>query len=238
MERISRTKHYILWMITAFAAAWILPASVSGDTIMAPAPIQENLGPKENFAESRFGKDPAIPDIGFSTAIREGFVSQAVKDIDADRRPAGMEFTTTTTTTTNSTPPNTGMGTEPKPTPQQVEAAREMLSQDGPTERTQAAIQKGVQEVAVIASDHGYFPKTIFVSRDVPVRIFVTGASRNTLCFMMDSFQVRRQIRAQKIEEITFTASVPGKYRFYCPVNGMEGTIVVKELTSQIALAN
>jgi plastocyanin len=236
MERISRNKNYILWMITAFAAAWILPASVSGDTIMAPPTAPIEVGPRENFAESQFGKDPAKPDIGFSTAIREGFIHNAVEDMEADRRPAGLEFSTTTTT--NSTPPVTNLGTEPKPSAQQIQAAHDLVTKDGATERTQAAIQKGVQEIAVIASDHGYFPKTLFVSRDIPVRIFVTGASKNTLCFMMDSFQVRRQIRAQKIEEITFTPSVPGKYRFHCPVNGMEGTVVVRELTSTIALAN
>ncbi|MCM2323862.1 MAG: cupredoxin domain-containing protein, partial [Oligoflexia bacterium] len=62
-----------------------------------------------------------------------------------------------------------------------------------------------------------------------------TGASKNTLCIMMDSFQVRRQVRSQKIEEITFTPSVPGKYRFYCPVNGMEGTLIVKELATPLS---
>lgn len=90
---------------------------------------------------------------------------------------------------------------------------------------------KGVQEVALIAGDLGFFPKTVFVVRDIPVRLFVTGASKNTLCIMMDSFQLRKQIRSQKIEEITFTPSTPGQYRFYCPVNGMEGTMVVKELS-------
>jgi plastocyanin domain-containing protein len=72
------------------------------------------------------------------------------------------------------------------------------------------------------------------VSRDVPVRLFVTGASKNTLCIMMDSFQVRKQIRSQKIEEITFTPATPGKFRFYCPVNGMEGTLIVKEFTTEL----
>ena len=91
---------------------------------------------------------------------------------------------------------------------------------------------KGVQEISVIAGDLGFFPKTFFVSRDVPVRLFVTGASKKPLCIMMDSFQVRRQVSAQKIEEITFTPNVPGQYRFYCPMNGMEGTMVVKELAS------
>ncbi len=95
--------------------------------------------------------------------------------------------------------------------------------------------RKGVQEVSVIAGDLGFFPKTIFVTRDVPVRLFVTGASKNTLCLMMDSFQVRKQVRSQKIEEIAFTPSIPGTYRFYCPVNGMEGSMIVKELTTTVA---
>ena len=97
---------------------------------------------------------------------------------------------------------------------------------------TQAIRRKGVQEIAVIAGDSGFFPKTLFVTRDIPVRLFVTGASKNTLCMMMDSFQVRKQIRSQRIEEISFTPGVPGKYRFHCPVNGMEGNLIVRELTA------
>lgn len=94
--------------------------------------------------------------------------------------------------------------------------------------------RKGVQEVAVIASESGFYPKTFFVSRDVPVRLFVTGASKGSLCLMMDSFNVRKQVRANKIEEISFTPNQPGTYRFYCPVNGGEGTMVVKELTTAV----
>jgi hypothetical protein len=86
--------------------------------------------------------------------------------------------------------------------------------------------------VALIAADLGFFPNKVFVSRDVPVRMFVTGASRSTLCIMMDSFQVRKQVHSQKIEEITFTPNQPGKYRFYCPVNGSEGNLVVKEFAT------
>jgi len=93
--------------------------------------------------------------------------------------------------------------------------------------------QKGIQEVSIIAGDLGFFPRTFFVTRDIPVRIFVTGASSSVLCVMMDAFNVRRQIRLSEIQEINFTPTFPGKYRFYCPVNGMEGTMVVKELASR-----
>lgn len=93
--------------------------------------------------------------------------------------------------------------------------------------------RKGVQEIAIIAGDLGFFPKTFFVSRDVPVRLFVTGTAKGSLCLMMDSFNVRKQVRTSKIEEITFTPTQAGTYRFYCPVNGSEGTMVVKELTTE-----
>lgn len=91
------------------------------------------------------------------------------------------------------------------------------------------ASRNGVQEVSLIAGDLGFFPQTLFVAPEIPVRLYVTGASKKALCLMMDSFQIRRQVRSQKIEEIMFTPKSPGKYRFYCPVNGIEGTLLVKE---------
>lgn len=93
----------------------------------------------------------------------------------------------------------------------------------------------GIQEVSVIANDLGYFPKIIFVNRDIPVRLFVTGASKQSLCFMMDSFQVRKQLKANRVEEVEFTPKAPGRYRFYCPMyGGMEGTLVVRELQDRV----
>lgn len=89
--------------------------------------------------------------------------------------------------------------------------------------------RNGVQEVAVIAGDLGFFPRTVFVTQDIPVRMFVTGASKNALCIMMDSFNVRKQVKSQTIEEVSFTPERPGKFRFYCPVNGAEGFVVVRE---------
>ena len=89
--------------------------------------------------------------------------------------------------------------------------------------------RNGVQEIALIAGDLGFFPRTVFVTRDIPVRMFVTGASKNSLCILMDSFQVRKQVKSQKIEEVSFTPTQPGKFRFYCPINGAEGFMVVRE---------
>lgn len=91
---------------------------------------------------------------------------------------------------------------------------------------------RGVQEVSVIATEQGFFPKILFVTRDIPVRLFITGVSNRSLCILIDTFQIRRQVQSHKIEEIEFLPSTPGTYRFYCPINGMEGTLFVKDVAS------
>jgi hypothetical protein len=93
-----------------------------------------------------------------------------------------------------------------------------------------AVSKKAVQEISIIANEYGFFPSTIFVTQGIPVRLFVTGASDRSQCFMLDSFGVRRQIHSQKIEEITFTPDQSGNFAFTCPMNGARGSVIVKEL--------
>ncbi len=90
--------------------------------------------------------------------------------------------------------------------------------------------KKAYQEAAVIVNDLGFFPSTLFVTQGVPVRLYVTGASQRSQCMILDAFGVRRQIRSQKVEEVTFTPDQAGKFSFTCPMNGAKGTIIVKEL--------
>ena len=181
-------------------------ASWAGTDLLQPPPEKSLDVREERFPESRFGQSPAKIDLG----VDSGYAARAVEDMD--RSPAGLV-----------------VNSEQKVTP--VTPAASVTKNEINSNLTSI---KGVQEVALIAGDLGFFPKTFFVARDVPVRLFITGASKNTLCIMMDSFMVRKQVRSQKIEEITFTPSQPGKYRYYCPVNGMEGTMIVKELASNL----
>jgi len=90
--------------------------------------------------------------------------------------------------------------------------------------------KKAFQEAAVIVNDLGFFPSVLFVTQGVPVRLYVTGASQRSQCMILDAFGVRRQIRNQKVEEVTFTPDQVGKFSFTCPMNGAKGTIIVKEL--------
>jgi hypothetical protein len=89
---------------------------------------------------------------------------------------------------------------------------------------------KAVQEVAVIANEYGFFPSTVFVTEGLAVRLFITGASAKSQCFMMDDFGVRRQVRSQKVEEVMFTPQHAGRYSFNCPMNGAKGQLVVRQM--------
>jgi plastocyanin len=200
---MDRVCGYTLAMLLFSIHVW------AGTVLLPPPPVRAPQA-EEGFPESRFGFAPAPSD---DSALR------------GDRRPAGLVFDSATAA---ETPPAASVASAPS-----AASANDASSGQRSSDLDSiVANRKGVQEIALIASDLGYFPKTVFLTRDIPVRMFVTGASKNTLCIMMDSFQVRKQIRSQKIEEITFTPNMPGKYRFYCPVNGMEGTLIVKELAS------
>jgi hypothetical protein len=95
---------------------------------------------------------------------------------------------------------------------------------------SRAKREKSYQEVAVIANDTGFYPSTLFLTQGIPARIFITGASAKSQCFMLDQFGVRRQVRSQKIEEITFVPDAVGTFTFSCPMNGAKGSVIVKDL--------
>jgi plastocyanin len=244
-QKVGSLRNKVLFLlgifILALAVSAAMPEAEAGTVFARPEP-QEKLAPGESYPESRFGHPPAKVETGVSRS----YAAREVEDMEtpdemqgvgspqsrepasASRGPASMIDANGVEVPGSGSPRRQvlSVAAMPKVLSEPVESAIASVS------ATAASSRKGVQEVALIASDLGYFPRTLFVSRDVPVRLFVTGSSKNTLCLMMDSFTIRKQVRSQKIEEITFTPNVPGKYRFYCPVNGMEGTLVVKEFAT------
>lgn len=175
------------------------------------------LKPGESYPESVFGEEPPRPETGLDS----GFARRKEDPLGksqmrhSSRGPASVV--------------DTPAGSKEKDSNQNSELEHSFGTSPSVMQR------KGVQEAAIIAGDLGFFPKTVFLTRDLPVRLFVTGSSQRVLCMIMDSFQVRRQIRSDQIEEITFTPQMPGTFRFYCPVNGAEGTLVVKESGSSLS---
>jgi plastocyanin len=243
MERIhTKTQTQTFAKLAAFffaalLASALMPRAEAG-TVLAKPEAELKLAPGESYPESRFGKKPNF-------AARETAEMETSDEQGGSRSPAGLVFKETGPANDSAEKgpgirvDEMGRGREARTAARFESAESRPVKPDADSiEPASAIARKGVQEVALIAGDLGFFPKTVFVNRDIPVRLFVTGASKNTLCLMMDSFQVRKQVRSQKIEEITFTPNMPGKYRFYCPVGGMEGTLIVKELATSVASTN
>lgn len=89
------------------------------------------------------------------------------------------------------------------------------------------------QEVSLIVSDSGYYPSRIFVTPNIPVKMYMSTPSKSTLCFMIDNWGVKKGVTPGRVEEIMFTPDKPGNYRFYCPVKGIEGMLTVREPQSE-----
>jgi hypothetical protein len=233
---VARTASPLSIMTALFFGPWLCITSklaLGAGIILSQPEVIDTHENRENFPESRFGSPPSRLDAegksrfvmnaieslrqeeaGGSAGSGEGLVS--------NRKPAGLEFSQDT---------SRDGGVQARPVISEPGMPHSPANLNPKPESS--AARTGIQEVAVIAGDLGFFPKTVFVTRDIPVRMFVTGASKKTLCIMMDldGLQIRKQIRSQKIEELTFTPAKIGQFRFYCPVNGMEGTLLVKEGT-------
>jgi hypothetical protein len=91
------------------------------------------------------------------------------------------------------------------------------------------SLNRQSQELSIIVSDSGFYPARVFTTVGVPVKIYLSSASKGTQCFMLDSWSVRKGIAPGKVEEIDFTPDRPGTFRFYCPVKAIEGSLVVRQ---------
>lgn len=210
------------------AVAGVLPAQAivlatesdstsSGQTADAAAAGDEDSDSLESthFPKSRFGMPAQDP---LKMEIEEDRAYQlAQKSVSVSRAPAELKRTTSK-----------------KPDAKVSQAHAQTKVPVQPLDDVVFDSKSMVQEIAVIATEDGFFPKTIMVSKEVPVRLYITGASSNTLCFMMDAFQVRRQIRSHKVEEIHLTAKEPGLFRFHCPITNVEGTLIVRDFAHRV----
>ncbi|MCO5144264.1 MAG: cupredoxin domain-containing protein, partial [Oligoflexia bacterium] len=87
----------------------------------------------------------------------------------------------------------------------------------------------GVQELSIILTETGFLPNKIYVRKNIPVRLFLTSGSPESLCFIMDDFSIREGVGNQLIKDIRLLPNKAGTYRFYCPVREIEGSMIVRD---------
>ncbi len=98
--------------------------------------------------------------------------------------------------------------------------------------RMPATRSRGLQEVSLIATDYGYFPRRIFVTQGIPVKFYLSTPGGRASCFMVDELGVKKGINPGQLDEVTFVAEAAGDYRFHCPLGSIEGVITVRASSS------
>ena len=87
---------------------------------------------------------------------------------------------------------------------------------------------KPVQEFTVVVKD-GYTPDMIEVKRGVPVRLnFKLEEHSCTGTVVFKDLNIKQKLEYGKVTPVEFTPKKSGSFGFACPMNMVNGTLVVK----------
>jgi plastocyanin len=109
--------------------------------------------------------------------------------------------------------------------------------QDGtspsPTSTSGAATgaQASAQEVAIIAIDNKFEPKTYMVEAGRPIRLTTTNSGQNVHEVEVKDLLPETKLSPGQSKTVDLQSPQPGTYRVYCEIHedeGMEGELIVK----------
>lgn len=83
-------------------------------------------------------------------------------------------------------------------------------------------LKEGVRVVKMTARQFEFVPGTVVVRQNEKVRLEITSEDVQH-GIMIEEYDIKRILNPGKPEEITFTASEPGRYHFHCSVYCGEG---------------
>ncbi|MBA4313515.1 MAG: hypothetical protein C0417_12900 [Chlorobiaceae bacterium] len=87
----------------------------------------------------------------------------------------------------------------------------------------------GMQEATITIKD-SYHPNTIIVKKGIPLHLnFDLQEEGCTATVSFKDFDVKKLLTPFEITEVEFTPDISGSFTFACPMNMIEGTLVVKE---------
>jgi hypothetical protein len=97
----------------------------------------------------------------------------------------------------------------------------------GLTEYTDTKYDRPIREIAVIASDEGYYPKQISVFEGERVRFFVSSISSGPNCLVIAKHELFLAANRGRITEGEAIFMEPGRVEYYCPASKIRGAITV-----------
>lgn len=91
------------------------------------------------------------------------------------------------------------------------------------------SFERPVREVAIILTNEGFYPETLFAYKGERVRFYLTSISQKPKCFMMQDHNVFLSVKKGEVTEAQVDFDREEKVRFHCPSDRMEGVISVYE---------
>ena len=89
--------------------------------------------------------------------------------------------------------------------------------------------QNPIRQYSIIATDHGYYPDSVFAYVGEKVKFFVTSTTEKSQCFLVKDHSIFLGAKKGKVSEGEVVFHSPGRYDFYCPSTNFKGVISVIE---------
>lgn len=86
-----------------------------------------------------------------------------------------------------------------------------------------------MREMAIIATQDGFYPRSISVFKGERVRFYLTNTSDQKSCFILKGKEVFLSAEKGKVSETVVYFDNPGKFEFYCPTHKEKGKVTVLE---------
>ena len=88
---------------------------------------------------------------------------------------------------------------------------------------------EGIQEATIVIKD-GYHPNTLIVKKGIPLRLnFGLQEKSCTGTVVFRDFDIKSALNYDDVTAVEFTPDKSGSFTFSCPMNMVQGTLIVKE---------
>lgn len=94
---------------------------------------------------------------------------------------------------------------------------------------SQQKFDRPIREMAIILSDEGFYPQSLFAYKGERVRFYLTSVSNKPKCFMIPDKEVFLGVQRGQVTEAVVDFDREETVRFHCPSDKMEGEISVYE---------
>tara|TARA_B100001971_G_C18268008_1_gene596094 strand:- start:30763 stop:31200 length:438 start_codon:yes stop_codon:yes gene_type:complete len=91
------------------------------------------------------------------------------------------------------------------------------------------SFKKPLREYSIIATDHGYYPDSVFAYVGEKVKFFITATSEKSQCFLVKDHNIFLGAEKGKVSEGEVVFHSPGRFDFYCPATNFTGHVTVVE---------